>query len=112
MAEDCNLLYHFLKLTRGLWRNAFYIECAACPYQENNCEGHLLTADADGVPLILSVPRFEEMTGDKVDKFECTAIISRESFENLFHQWLVWNVAKPKECRILQILPQTDAHTP
>lgn len=111
MSEDCNLLYHFLKLTRGLWRNAFYIECPVCP-RNSHCRGHLLTADAEGAPLILPVPYFEKMTGDKVDKFECTAIINRESFENLFHQWMVWNVTKPEECSILQILPQTDTYTP
>lgn len=110
--QNQNLLYQFLTMACGSWRNAFFVDCIDCPYGDSHCGGHLLTADAEGAPLILPVPYFEKVTGDKVDKFECTAIISRESFENLFHQWLVWNVAKPKECRILQILPQTDDYTP
>lgn len=110
--QNQNLLYQFLSLTRGSWRNAFYIDCIDCPYENSHCGGHLLTTDAEGVPFILSVPYFEEITGDKVDKFECAAIITKEAFESLFHRWLSWNVTKPKECSILQILPEADNHNP
>ena len=34
-------------------------------------------ADAEGTPLLLPVLLFEKMTGDKVDKFECAAIIAK-----------------------------------
>lgn len=44
------------------------------------------------------------MTGDKVDKFECAAIIAKEAFEKLFHSWLVWNVTDPNTCSILQAI--------
>lgn len=110
--QNQNLLYRFLNLTCGSWRNAFYVDCIQCPYENCHCTGHLLTTDAEGAPLLLSVPHFEKMTGDKVDKFECAAIITKEAFESLYYRWLSWNVTKPKECSILQILPETDEHTP
>ena len=110
--QNQNLLYQFLSLTCGSWRNAFYVDCMDCPYESSHCGGHLLATNADGAPLILSVPYFEAITGDKVDKFECAAIITKEAFESLFHRGLSWNVTKPKECSILQILPETDDHNP
>lgn len=111
MSNNSNL-YRFLKLTRGTWRNAFYIECPVCSYKKSDCYGYLLTVNEKGTPLILSVPHFEAMTGDKVDKFECAAIITKEAFESLFHCWLKWNITNPKECSILQIISESDNRTP
>lgn len=109
MSQTESPLYPFLSLTRGSWRNAFYIECSSCPYGSGNCNGYLLTTDTEGAPLILSVTYFEKATGDKVDKGECAAVISREAFESLFNRWMVWNICNPKECSILQLIPKTDA---
>lgn len=109
--QNQNLLYQFLTMTCGSWRNAFFVDCIDCPYGNSYCGEHLLTANAEGVPLILPVPYFEKITGDTVDKSECSAVIRRESFEALFNKWLNWNITKPQECSILQILPQTDDHT-
>ncbi len=104
-----NVLYSFLSLTRGSWRNAFYIECPVCPYGHQDCGGHLLTTDTEGTPLLLSVAYFEYATGDKVDKDECAAIISKEAFESLFNRWLLWNINQPKACSLLQLIPKTGA---
>ena len=60
----------------------------------------------EGTPLLFPVLLFEKMTGDKVDKFECAAIIAKEAFEKLFHSWLVWNVTDPNTCSILQVIPE------
>ena len=92
-------------VTRGSWRNAFYIECNTCPYGNGNCNGYLLTTDTEGTPLLLSVLYFEKATGEKIDKTECVAVISKEAFESLFNRWLVWNVNNPKACSILQLIP-------
>ena len=102
------MLYQFFSLIRGSWRNAFYIECKSCPYGNSNCKGYLLTTDTEGTPLILSAENFEKTTGEKIDKFECAAIISREAFESLFNRWLVWNINDTKACSILQLIPKTD----
>lgn len=108
MTDHPQPLYRFLSLTRGSWRNAFFIECSCCPYGKSGCAGYLLTTDTEGAPLILSVTYFEKATGDIVDKCECAAVISREAFESLFNRWMVWNICNPKECSILQIIPKTD----
>ena len=116
--QNSKTLYQFLQSTQGSWRNAFYVDCIECPYGRTDCGGHLLsappagnrrhllTADAEGTPLLLPVLLFEKMTGDKVDKFECAAIIAKEAFEKLFHSWLVWNVTDPNTCSILQAIPE------
>lgn len=111
MSDNSNLLYQFFKLTKGSWRNAFYVDCINCPYKNNHCNGYLLTTDANGTPLILPVPIFEKATGDMVDKFECAAIINRQAFETLFSKWLEWNIASANECSILQLISQTDNHS-
>lgn len=99
--QNSKTLYQFLQSTQGSWRNAFYVDCIECPYGRTDCRGHLLTANAEGAPLLLPILLFEKMTGDKVDKFECAAIIAKEAFEKLFHSWLVWNVTDPNTCSIL-----------
>lgn len=111
MSQVQSPLYPFLSLTRGSWRNAFYIECKSCPYGSGNCNGYLLTTDTEGAPLLLSVPYFEKATGENVDKTECAAVISKEAFESLFNRWLVWNVNDPKACSILQLIPKMDSST-
>ena len=69
-----------------------------------------MAAPIAAVICSLPMPRelrfFEKMTGDKVDKFECAAIIAKEAFEKLFHSWLVWNVTDPNTCSILQAIPE------
>ncbi len=97
-------LYHFLTLTQGSWRNAAYISCADCPYGQKQHPGYLLKTDADGSPVIYPVDLFEQKTGDRIDPKECMAILSVATVENLFHQWLLWNVSDPSVCWIPQIL--------
>ena len=104
--QNSKTLYQILQSTQGSWRNAFYVDCIECPYGRTDCRGHLLTANAEGAPLLLPILLFEKMTGDKVDKFECAAIIAKEAFEKLFHSWLVWNVTDPNTCSILQVIPE------
>ena len=45
MQQNKSVLYFFLSLTRGSWRNAFYLECPVCPYGKDKCGGYLLTTD-------------------------------------------------------------------
>ena len=92
--QNSKTLYQFLQSTQGSWRNAFYVDCIECPYGRTDCRGHLLTANAEGAPLLLPILLFEKMTGDK------------EAFEKLFHSWLVWNVTDPNTCSILQVIPE------
>ncbi len=108
MMQENNCLYSFFSLIRGSWRNAVYMECRVCPYEKQNCGGYLLTTDTEGAPLLLPVSYFEKITGEKVEKAECAALISREAFESLFNRWLVWNISDSKSCCLLQLIPKTD----
>ena len=62
--QNSKTLYQFLQSTQGSWRNAFYVDCIECPYGRTDCRGHLLTANAEGAPLLLPILLFEKMTGD------------------------------------------------
>lgn len=110
MSQATSPLYPFLSLTRGSWRNAFYIECQNCPFDCGDCNGYLLITDTEGAPHLLSVSYFEKAMGGTIDKTECAAIISKEAFESLFNRWLVWNVNDSKACSILQLIPKADYH--
>lgn len=101
-------LYSFLSLTRGSWRNAFYIECTSCPYRNRECHGHLLTTDTDGTPLLISVQDFESSLNETIDKNECAAVITREAFETLFNRLLVWNITNTKDCSIVQLVRRSE----
>lgn len=101
-------LYSFLSLTRGSWRNAFYIECTSCPYGNLGCQGYLLTTDTNGTPLLISVQEFERSSNEKIDKEECAAVITREAFESLFNRWLVWNITNTKDCSIMQLVRRSE----
>lgn len=108
MQQNKSVLYFFLSLTRGSWRNAFYLECPVCPYGKDSCGGYLLTTDTEGAPVIFPVTYFEKITGEKVDKNECAAVITKEAFESLFNRWLLWNVSNSKSCGVLQISVKPD----
>ena len=83
-------LYRFLKLTAGNYRNAIYIECG---------NGYLLTADQEAKPVLFPVRKFYELTGEYPQKDEMSVVISRQSFENIYRGWLLWN-ADGAECPI------------
>lgn len=52
--QNSKTLYQFLQSTQGSWRNAFYVDCIECPYGRTDCRGHLLTANAEGAPLLFA----------------------------------------------------------
>lgn len=101
-------LYRFLNLTDGSWRNAVYIECGTCPYDKRDCGDHLLAIDHDGTPLLYSVRRFFQETSEHIDKTECTSIVNRSSFEQLYRHWLIWNLPKSYCCHIQQLSQQPE----
>lgn len=97
-------LYPFLQATAGSWRNAAYIECQSCPYGRNPlCSGFLITAGAEGTPIILSAERFYQQTGEYPDKTECVAILSRTAFESIYAHWLKWQINDPTVCMAFQL---------
>ena len=100
MNSQITELYAFLRSCRGSWREAIYIECRCCPYGNPACSGYLLTADRDGAPLLFSVSRFSQLTGDRVQKEECAAVFTRQVFGHLYSCSLAWKVDNPKQCSL------------
>ena len=100
MKTQQNAFYLFLSLARGSWRNAIFIDCKNKCSKE--CAGWLMTADTEGVPMLYPVSLFEEKADVVVDKAECAAVISRETFETVYDRWLLWNVSDKSDCSICQ----------
>lgn len=75
-------LYRFLKLCVGNYRNALYIECS-CDF--------LMIADQDAKPILFPVRNFYELTGEYPQKDEMCGVMSKQSFENIYRGWLLWN---------------------
>ena len=96
-------LYAFLQASRGNWRNAIWIECKSCLYENQQCDEYLLTADRNDTPLVFSVAQFRQLTGDMPVKDECIAVLSEHAFEVLYSSWLLWNTDWKNGCRLRQL---------
>ena len=82
VTNDVRELYRFLRLTAGNYRNAIYVDCGC---------GFLMVADQDGKPVLFSVRKFYELTGEYPQKDETCGVMSRQAFENMYRSWLLWN---------------------
>lgn len=104
MNQPSRKLYSFLKAVRGNWRNAFYIACPDCPYgQKDTCHGFLFTADAQGIPLFMSVEELKHLTGESIEPEECRACIGRQAFESVYALYLEWHTVSDQACPVIQI---------
>ena len=103
--------YLFLRAVQGNWRNAFFLKCDSqiCPYgQTPACAGYLLTADDNGTLLLMPVSYFQHMTGETVEANECIGILTRSTFEKVYHLYIEWNTISDKECSLKQLCPGLD----
>lgn len=82
VTNDVRVLYRFLRLTAGNYRNAIYVDCGC---------GFLMVADQDAKPVLFSVRKFCELTGEYPQKDEMCGVMSRQAFENMYRGWLLWN---------------------
>ena len=98
--------YVFLRAVYGNWRNAIFIRCQSCP-QNLMCSGYLLAADAAGKPLLFSADTFYELTGERVDPSECSAILDRGAFKSAYAQFLEWYTTDNIVCPFSQLLQST-----
>ena len=94
----------FLIAVEGNWRNVVWIESCQericgreCPYS-----GHLFTCDAEGMPILLPVDQFCQMTGEIVDPFECAGRIERVQFERIYQRRLLWTASESRTCGVEQ----------
>lgn len=103
--------YLFMRAVQGNWRNAIFLKCdtKVCPYgQTPSCEGYLFTADDNGILLLMPVRYFEQITGDSVDANECIGILTRNTFEKVYHLYIEWNTVSTKECALKQLCPDLE----
>ena len=82
VTNDIRDLYRFLKLCAGNYRNALYVECR-CDF--------LMIADQDAKPVLFPVQKFYDLTGEYPQKDEMCSVMSKQSFENMYRGWLLWN---------------------
>lgn len=99
-----NNLYDFLAGCGGNWRNALFISCSPCIHPcQNKRAGCLLSASSTGRPQVMTVSRFERLTGQKVDPSECLGKIKRDAFEAAYAQYLVWQIDSANQCSLQQL---------
>ncbi len=106
MIQKICSIYPFMEAVRGNWRNAFFLECASCPYgRAGECAGYLVTADAEGKLILMPVNQFQEATGQKAEKTECAGIMERRAFIAAFSLYLDWHTVSDETCVLLQLTP-------
>ena len=81
----------FLSSCRGKWRNTIYIRDAASD------GGYLMTADRDGVPLLVELRTLSRLMGEAIDPTECRGQLSQDVFEDVYAQYLLWHMSSPQE---------------
>ena len=81
----------FLSSCRGNWRNTIYIRDAASD------GGYLMTADRDGVPLLVEMRTLSRLMGEAIDPTECRGQLPQDVFEDVYAQYLLWHMSSPQE---------------
>lgn len=110
MQYNSHYLYRFLNACGGDWRNAVFVHCPVCPFSAQLCPGYLLTADADGRPLLYPIEKFYRLTGESVSKGECIGEMTGCTFEQLYRRWLLWNTTSSRTCGILELIQKSDGN--
>ena len=96
--------YPFLKAVRGNWHNALYISCRQCACtQLPRCEGFLMTADADGRPILIPVDVLRSLTGEDIEPEGCLGTMDKRRFETLYSLYIEWNTVSKADCPLLQL---------
>jgi len=81
----------FLSSCRGNWRNTIFIHDAASD------GGYLMTADRDGVPLLVELRTLSRLMGEAIDPTECRGQLPQDVFEDVYAQYLLWHMSSPQE---------------
>ena len=97
MKTSCKF-YSFLRAVRGNWRNAIFVSCGC-----DACSGFLLTVDECGQVMLLPAETIHELTGEEVEPAECSAVLSRRSFDAAFSKYIEWHAPDPSACTLRQL---------
>jgi len=54
-----------------------------------------MAADRDGRPVIMELESFHQITGEQIDPVECYGQLSKDAFESIFAQYLLWRIDQP-----------------
>ena len=87
MKTTIQQLAEFLTACRGNWRNACFISCNECKCH-SPCSGYLMSADADGKPVLIPAAEYERLTAQRIDPSECRGNLSRSAFEDIYALYL------------------------
>lgn len=106
MRTTIQQLAEFLTACRGNWRNACFISCGVRKCH-SPCSGYLMSADADGKPVLIPAAEYERLTAQRIDPMECRGILSRSAFEDIYALYLNWCLSDDESCclQILSLLP-------
>ena len=96
---DCSTLTkRFSELTEGNWRNSFYIECSACPYERPGpCGDFLFVPDETGRPFLYPV-LFATAEFGPIDWSDCLGRMSNFMFRELYRRWLCCKAQEETIC--------------
>ena len=74
MKTSCKF-YSFLRAVRGNWRKV----------------------------MLLPAETIHELTGEEVEPAECSAVLSRRSFDAAFSKYIEWHTPDPSACTLRQL---------
>ena len=83
-----------------------FISCGVCKCH-SPCSGYLMSADAGGKPVLISIAEYERLTAQRIDSSECRGQLSRSAFEDIYALYLNWCLSDDESCclQILSLLP-------
>jgi len=84
-------LSNFLFSCDGNWRNTLLIR------DRTPGSGYMMTADRDGMPLLMEVSTFNQLTGECVDPAECCGELALDVFESVYAKYLLWRCPSAQE---------------
>lgn len=104
MSKSSYSIFDFLRNCGGNWRNTV---CVTCDYCIKPCgaelRGCLMTADSYGRPRLVSIARFESITGQRVDPASCAGKLTRYAFQDVFRDFSVWECDEIGECLLCHL---------
>ena len=59
--------------------------------------------DECGQVMLLPAETIHELTGEEVEPAECSAILSRRSFDAAFSKYVEWHAPDPSACTLRQL---------
>ena len=81
----------FLSSCKETATTAIYIRDAASD------SGYLMTADRDGVPLLVELRTLSRLMGEAIDPTECRGQLPQDVFEDVYAQYLLWHMPSSQE---------------